>query len=265
MQAATSGSWGTTSSRWRLTPRLVALLALLALCLVAPSCCKDDEKKDEGSSSSSSRDESANEGEASLDDGEESEEPVVVARPAADPPPASAEEEPEFDMGEPAAPSGGTDAPAAGGESAPATPRRVEVTASFLKVDGMLEPADVWKSLDYKGLLQHGEFVGQAPSKTYNAMRLATENGGFGVALQVWKPGSATAGTRRFDDLYKNSIGGQRSKDVGTLAFRSEHHGLRSVVFLDQQRSTVAWVTCEAKLCSFEQLADLSRRIQRKL
>ena len=60
-------------------------------------------------------------------------------------------------------------------------------------------------------------------------------------------------------------MGGERSKDVGDMSFRTEHHATRTIVFLDRRRSTLASVTCESKLCTFDQLTALARRVQRRL
>ena len=154
---------------------------------------------------------------------------------------------------------------AAGSRKGGAGKKRTTVSRSFLRVTHMLDRKDVREALDFKDLLEEGEFVGQPASATYNATRLATEGGGFGVALQVWKLKNGAAATRQYDDLYKRSLGGERSRDAGDSSFRTVNHGLHSVVFVDKRRSTVAWVTCEANICSFEELSDLARRIQRRL
>ena len=145
-------------------------------------------------------------------------------------------------------------------------PKTVSVQRNLLRVDTMLTKKDIRESVPYNDLLVLGSIVGQEPSMTYNSVRWTTgKEGVFGFGLEVWKPGSQTAANKRFNGLYAQSLGGTVTKDVGDRSFRTEHHHLRTITFYDRKRSGVASISCDTSLCTFDELAALARRVQRKL
>ncbi|PJB37619.1 MAG: hypothetical protein CO108_20695 [Deltaproteobacteria bacterium CG_4_9_14_3_um_filter_63_12] len=137
---------------------------------------------------------------------------------------------------------------------------------SALNIAAALEKSDIREAVGYLGLLEEATIVGQPENKQYGVTRWSSEGKNeFGFGLQVWKPGSSNTAVKRFDDLYAQSMGGEQTKDVGDSSFRTEHHDLRSIVFLDRRRSLVASLTCDKSLCTFDQLVELSRRVKRRL
>ncbi|MDX9721452.1 MAG: hypothetical protein RBU37_11950 [Myxococcota bacterium] len=125
-----------------------------------------------------------------------------------------------------------------------------------------LEKSELRQVLEYKGLLELDTIHGQRGTG-YQAERFKTEQASqFGIGLQVYKGGNPA---KRYDDLLAQSWGGSISKDVGDLSFRSEHHRLRELTFLDRKRTLVAILSCDVELCSFDQLVELGRRVQLRL
>ncbi len=144
--------------------------------------------------------------------------------------------------------------------------QEVEIQANLLNVAVLLERAELREATGYQGLIEEVDLPGQKASARYNGVRWRVDDANdLGISLQVWKPGNQPAATKRFDDLFSQSFGGTKSRDAGDDAFRTEHHGLRSLTFIDRRRSAVANLSCTASICTFDQLADLARRVQRRL
>ena len=143
------------------------------------------------------------------------------------------------------------------------TPDQVTVSRNFLRINKVLEKDDIRATTDFVGTLKVRALPGQKPSETYNAFRLGTDDSDqFGFGIQVWKPGSSGAAQKQYNALLNDSMGGKRANDVGNQSYRTEHHDLRSVVFLNSKKATVVMVTCDASLCDFDQLTALAQQVQ---
>ena len=107
---------------------------------------------------------------------------------------------------------------------------------------------------------------GVYPNNRYNAMRLATDKSDeLGFAVQVWKPGNETAAAKRFTDLFSQSFGGQKIKNVATDAFISTHHKLNELCFFEKSKKATVLISCTESVCSSEQLKSVAQIIQRRL
>lgn len=142
------------------------------------------------------------------------------------------------------------------------TQRRKTPSHDALRVD-MLDKEAIREATGYGKLLREAHFPGQPPTKTYNATRLATEKGGFGFGLQLWRPGTAQAALKRYNSLFDQSVGGTAIEGAGTQAFATKHHDMRTLTFLN--RNAVAAITCEVSLCSEEQLITLAQRVKERI
>jgi len=144
-----------------------------------------------------------------------------------------------------------------------APPRVSESEPEAMVAPQWLDRSEVRMALSYQGMLEIDGIVGQSRAAGYQAERLKTADPSqFGVGLQVWKGNNPP---KRYDDLFRQSWGGGPSKDVGDSSFRTEHHRLRELTFLDRKRNLVAILTCDVELCTFDQLVELARRLQPRL
>lgn len=134
-----------------------------------------------------------------------------------------------------------------------------------LRVSHMLDRLEIREVFKFDGTLADAPFEGQTSSAIYNAHRLQPADGkSLGFALQFWKLPSSTRALEQFEELFSQSVGGVKTKDAGDRSFRVEHHKLRSLVFLDQRHQAIAWLTCDEKLCSFEQLTLFAQRVRKR-
>lgn len=135
-----------------------------------------------------------------------------------------------------------------------------------LEVAQLIEIKEFREMTGFQGPLAQGTLDGQDASLRYNAFRLVTDDSSqLGFALQVWEPGNENAALKRFQDLYTQSFGGSKVKDLGTDAFKAEHHQMRHICLYDRGKKAVIFLSCSDKICQFEQLTNIAKTIQRRL
>lgn len=151
-------------------------------------------------------------------------------------------------------------------------PKRVQRSAvqspgtKALSISHFTDIKEIREQTGYSGVIEVADLPGQSVSSRYNAMRwLAGKDQSLGLSLQVWMPGNESAASKRFQDLYEQSFSGAKVEGLASAAFSSQHHGLRELAFYDAKKRAVVSLACTQSLCSEEQLAELGRRIQKRL
>jgi|SRR5690554_1819521 len=95
-------------------------------------------------------------------------------------------------------------------------------------------------------------FPGQRVSSEYNAIRYTPrEEGGFGVALQVWSTGTTEAADARVSSMreqFLNTVDAPESA-LAEGAFTSERAGIRTVVFRSNDRAYAFALSCGLNHC----------------
>lgn len=148
---------------------------------------------------------------------------------------------------------------------APKPPRQPKVREG-MSIEKLINIRELREQTGYSGTLQEAWLLGQNPDNRYNAMRLATDKSDeLGFAVQVWKPGNETAAAKRFTDLFSQSFGGQKIKNVATDAFISTHHKLNELCFFEKSKKATVLISCTESVCSSEQLKSVAQIIQRRL
>ncbi len=134
-------------------------------------------------------------------------------------------------------------------------------------IDNIMSIQDLREHTGYAGALTQTDLVGQDSDNRYNVIRYSTDKTSeLGFAVQVWKLNNDMAASKRFEDLFKQSFGGKKLKDVGTEAFIAAHHGIAELAFYDKNKRSVVMISCSSTICKKDQqLKDLATTIQRKL
>ena len=147
----------------------------------------------------------------------------------------------------------------------PKAPRQPR-TREGMSIEKLINIRELREQTGYSGTLQEAWLLGQNPDSRYNAMRLATDKADeLGFAVQVWKPGNENAASKRFNDLYSQSFGGQKIKNVATDAFTSKHHKLNELCFFEKAKRATVLISCSENVCTTEQLKSVAQIIQRRL
>ncbi len=145
-------------------------------------------------------------------------------------------------------------------------PPRQPIRREGMSIEKLINIRELREQTGYSGTLQEAWLLGQNPDNRYNAMRLATDNANdLGFAVQVWKPGNETAAAKRFSDLFSQSFGGQKIKNVATDAFVSNHHKLNELCFYEKSKKATVLISCTESVCTSEQLKSVAQIIQRRL
>lgn len=145
------------------------------------------------------------------------------------------------------------------------TPRIVQKRKG-LNVDNLVSIKELREQTGYSGALIQTDLVGQESDNRYNVIRLSTDKTSeLGFTVQVWKPGNESAASKRFEDLFKQSFGGEKQKDIANDAFLASHHNISELAFFDKRKSAVVMISCSHSVCKKEQLKDIALSIQRKL
>jgi len=250
------------------------LILIIAFAMVA--CSKDEpESSDESSTTSSAE-------EASPDKAEKSSPKPAGKKPTRVPPKvktANAKKAPKKAAGVAAKPTPPPTKPKpvktpprnaakpAQGKTPPSkrSPRSKTLQRDMVKVSHLLDTIEVRQVFDTLDRFEPALFPGQPAGADYNALRLKPVDGkGFGIGVQVWrrKPGREVG--ELFENLFRESVGGERGRDLGE-SFRSEHHKLRTLTFVDRRKGWVVALTCDASLGTFDQLVTYGTRLRPKL
>jgi hypothetical protein len=121
-----------------------------------------------------------------------------------------------------------------------------------LPVDDYFEASDV-ESLA-KGDLKTGTLAGQAPSETYNSLRLhPSGRNDYGAAVQLWKLDSPKAAGERVTQMREQYLSVKDPAPDAPVkdrdAFLSERQNLWQYVFNPKGAPYVVAVTCSEKFC----------------
>lgn len=118
----------------------------------------------------------------------------------------------------------------------------------------------------FSGALSEAWLDGQENDPRYSSARLATDNNDeLGFTIQVWKPGNENAASKRFTDLFEQSFGGQKIKNLASDAFTSHHHKINELAFFEKSKRSTVLLSCSDNICSIEQLKTIAQTIQRRL
>jgi len=134
-------------------------------------------------------------------------------------------------------------------------------------IENIMSIQDLREHTGYAGALTQTDLVGQDSDHRYNVIRYSTDKDSeLGFAVQVWKLNNEMAASKRFEDLFKQSFGGAKQKDVATDAFLASHHNISELAFYDKNKRSVVMISCSSTVCKKDQqLKDLATTIQRKL
>lgn len=145
-------------------------------------------------------------------------------------------------------------------KAAPAKPK------DKLDIEAFINIREFREQTGFAGVLREDTLVGQNDDARYTSMRLATDDSAqLGFALQIWKPGNESAASKRFNDLYNQSFGGQKIKALATDAFSASHHQIHEICFYDKTRRSTVLLSCTDAICQIEQLKSIAQIIQRRL
>ena len=147
----------------------------------------------------------------------------------------------------------------------PAEPR-IPKPRVGLSIEKLINIRELREQTGYSGALSESYLAGQIPEPRYNSMRLAPDDTSkLGFAIQVWKPGNESAASKRFNDLFTQSFGGQKIRGVATDAFTASHHKLNELAFFDKSKRSTVLMSCSDDICSIEQLKSIAQIIQKRL
>lgn len=148
----------------------------------------------------------------------------------------------------------------------PVIQERIVQKRQGLNIENLITIKEVREQTGYAGAFAQTDLVGQPSDSRYNVIRLSTNNKNeLGFSVQVWKPGNESAASRRFEDLFKQSFGGVKQKDVATDAFMSSHHKLHELAFYDKAKRAVVLISCSESVCKASALKGIASIVQRKL
>ena len=145
------------------------------------------------------------------------------------------------------------------------TPRIVKKREG-LDIENIINIRELREQTGYVGALTQTDLVGQTSDARYNVIRLSTDKTSeLGFTVQVWKPGNESAASKRYEEIYKQSFGGVKQKDVASDAFIASHHSITELGFYDKAKRTVVLISCSDTVCKADQLKSIATTIQRRL
>ncbi|MBQ9395842.1 MAG: hypothetical protein IJU23_10075 [Proteobacteria bacterium] len=148
----------------------------------------------------------------------------------------------------------------------PARPPRPPKPKAALEMDKFINIREFREQTGFSGALSESYLYGQDKNPGYTSARLATDDSSqLGFSIQVWRSGNELAASKRFDDLFAQSFGGQKIKNVANDAFISNHHKLIELGFYDKGKKGVVLLSCTEKICSRDQMISIASVIQRRL
>jgi len=134
-----------------------------------------------------------------------------------------------------------------------------------LRVADLLTHADVRELMQYTGDLTIATLDGIEPGPYYNALRLSAGSG-FGFAVQLWQEDEQRQALSRFARLQETYI--DRNADtspVGDEAFWGEFEGIRHYALFHRASKSVVIVSCQAELCTPDQVRNMADRVMSRL
>lgn len=135
-----------------------------------------------------------------------------------------------------------------------------------LVVADLLTHADIREIFRYEGSLAVSSLEGIEPTDGYNAIRLASDDGGFGFAVQVWQLDAARQLEPRFQRLRDTWISATDDREpVGDGAFYGEFEGIRYYAFAAGEARSMSVISCQTMLCTPNQLRTLADRVYDRL
>jgi len=135
-----------------------------------------------------------------------------------------------------------------------------------LVVADLLTHADIREIFRYEGSLSVSTLEGIESSEGYNSIRLASDDGGFGFAVQVWQMDAARQLEPRFQRLRDTWISATDDRDpIGDVAFYGEFEGIRYYAFSTAGARSMSVITCQTMLCTPNQLRTLADRVYDRL
>lgn len=135
-----------------------------------------------------------------------------------------------------------------------------------LDVNGYISTADLEFVLGPKQKFRRTDLLGAQPSKSYNALYYAPQSGDqFGVSVQVWQDATVADSRVRFNSMRNSWSNVAPTNRIAEGGFRAHFEGVVTMVFADPRRPLIAAVSCSTKICSGDQLAQLSQRVYERL
>lgn len=157
------------------------------------------------------------------------------------------------------------DTDTAGALPAPPPPREAKPKPA-LNIEKYINIRELREQTGYAGVLAEDWLLGQNNDARYSSARLATDKPEqLGFTVQVWKPGNEANASKRFNDLFKQSFGGQKVAGVATEAFIASHHKINELGFYEKSKRAAVLLSCSEEVCSKEQLKSIASVILRRL
>lgn len=152
-------------------------------------------------------------------------------------------------------------------DTAPSEPTpRILKKREGLDIENLITIRELREQTGYVGALTQTDLVGQASDPKYNVIRVSTDKSSeLGFAVQVWKPGNESAASKRFEEIYKQSFGGVKQKEIASDAFLASHHSITELGFYDKAKRAVVLISCSDSVCKADQLKNIATTIQRRL
>ncbi|GEM_PF-2079449 len=151
-------------------------------------------------------------------------------------------------------------------QPAPPPPPREAKPKPALNIEKYINIRELREQTAYSGALAEDWLLGQNNDARYTSARLATDKPEqLGFTVQVWKPGNEANASKRFNDLFKQSFGGQKITGVATEAFIASHHNIHELGFYEKSKRSAVLLSCSEEICSKEQLKSIALVIQRRL
>lgn len=135
-----------------------------------------------------------------------------------------------------------------------------------LDVNGYISTADLEFVLGPKQKFRRTDLLGSQPAKNYNALYYAPQTGDqFGVSVQVWQDATVADSRVRFNSMRNSWSNVAPTNRITEGGFRAHFEGVVTMVFADPRRPLIAAVSCSTKICTGDQLAQLSQRVFERL
>lgn len=132
------------------------------------------------------------------------------------------------------------------------------------RVDGLLLRSDLRQVLAFGGAVEVVGLAGREPSPTYNAMRMAMDQG-YGCAVQRWRFDSPS----ELEVVYQTFTESLREPKlvprVDVASTTSAYDGIESVAFRHSASRSMVYLTCDAAMADADQLQELVTRIALRL
>jgi hypothetical protein len=137
------------------------------------------------------------------------------------------------------------------GETAIATPLRVQPAAGRLAAARLLTGEDVKAATGFDGSFESGPLGDEPDTQSYSSQHLQATGlpETYDVALRVWQAPAEEA-EKRFDTLRDSLPGVQETNELGDRSLRAIEGSIYGIVFLDRGRGVVVMMTCGQSQCA---------------